>query len=90
MLHFQTRFQMFRKKIKKNIFLFGIIASKLAALKFSLLRREYLSSSFNVSRNSVNIWHITNRDFLQLNCIDSDHKYGKAAAVEISTIFGPV
>ena len=51
-----------------------IIASELSALTFSLLQREYLSSAVNVLKNSPKIFHITKRDFFQLNRLHSHHK----------------
>ena len=40
--------------------------------KFSLLSREYLWPAFNVSTNSPKSFHITKREFFQLNCFHSD------------------
>ena len=40
--------------------------------KFSLLRREYLSSAVNVLRNSTKISDITKRDMFQLHFAQSD------------------
>ena len=41
----------------------------IGCIKLSLWRREYLSMALNVLTNSVKIFRITNRDFLQLNCL---------------------
>ena len=44
----------------------------IVCLKFSILKREYLPSSVNVSINSPKILHITKRDFFQLNFVHID------------------
>ena len=59
------------KEIQKEFFVFEIIASELFALN-CLLRREYLPSALSVLGNSLEILHITNRDFLQVNCLHND------------------
>ena len=61
-----------QKKIKKKFFVFEITASKLVALNCLYLKREYLLSPISVLGNSLEILHITNRDVLQVNCLDSD------------------
>ena len=61
-----------QKKIKKKFFVFEITASKLVALNCLYLKREYLLSFLSVLGNSLEILHITNREFLQVNCLDSD------------------
>ena len=44
----------------------------IGSLRFSLLRREYLSSTVNVLINSLKILHVTKRDLFQLNYLHSD------------------
>ena len=44
----------------------------IGCIKFSLLRREYLSSAVNVLKNSSKSFHISKRDFLQPNCLHYD------------------
>ena len=41
-------------------------------VKLSPLKREYLPSALIVLGNSLEILHITNRDFLKVNCLQSD------------------
>ena len=41
-------------------------------VKLSLLRKGYLSLAANMLANGCKIWHITNRDFLQLYCLYSN------------------
>ena len=60
------------KKIQKKIFVFGINAFEFICVKLSPLRREYLPSALSGLANSLEILHITNRDFLQLNYLHSD------------------
>ena len=40
--------------------------------KLPLLRREYLSSGVNEIANTPKILHITQRDFLNPNCLQRD------------------
>ena len=49
--------------------------------KFSLLRREYLSSTVSVFTNSLKISHVTKKDILQHNLCQNDKKYDKSAAM---------
>ena len=53
----------------ENVFYFWDNYIWIRCLRLSLLRREYLSSAVNVLTNSPKILKITNRDFIQLNCI---------------------
>ena len=41
-------------------------------VKFSLLRREYLSPAVNVLKNSLKILCITKRNFFEINCLHFD------------------
>ena len=59
------------KKFGKSFFVSEIIASW---NKLSQLRREYLWSAVNILTKSPKIWHITKREFLQLNCVHSDQE----------------
>ena len=36
----------------------------------------------------LKILRITRRDFFHLNCLHSDHKYGKGGVAQMSTVFG--
>ena len=56
----------------------------------SRLRREYLSSTVNVLTNHLKILNKTKRDFFRLKSLQVINKDGKAAIVEISTVFQPV
>ena len=44
----------------------------IGSVELSLLRREYLSSAVNVLTSSLKIFHITKKDFFQLNSLDSN------------------
>ena len=39
----------------------------MGCIKLSLLGREHLSTALIVLTNSLNLWHIPKRDFLELN-----------------------
>ena len=60
------------KKIDKNFFGFCDKCICIVCIEVSLLRREYLLSAVNVSTNSLKIFRLTMRDFLQLNYVHSD------------------
>ena len=62
-----------QSKTEKKLFFWGN-SIWIGWVKFSLLRREYLSSAVNVLTNSLKIFHRTNKDFLQLNYFHSDQK----------------
>ena len=51
--------------------------------KLSLLRTEHLSTALIVLTNSLKLLHITKRDFLQLNCLLLDQKYGTGVVAQI-------
>ena len=53
-------------------FCFGDTCIWIGRVKLSLLRREYLSLALSVLGNSLEILHVTKRDFLQVNCLHSD------------------
>ena len=60
------------KKNPENLFFYfwdNIIW--ICCIKMSLLRREYFSSAMNVLTASLQILHMTKRDFFQLNCLHS-------------------
>ena len=59
------------QKLEK-VFCFRDTGIWIGWLKLSLIRREYLPSALSVLGNSLEISNVTNRDFLQLNCIHSD------------------
>ena len=56
-----------KEKFQKNYFFFLDNCASSCFLKFSMFRREYLSSTFNVLKNSVKISNLTKADFAQLN-----------------------
>ena len=66
-----TKFQTFRKTSEKY-FCFWDNCIWTGCVKLSLLRTEYLSSALIVLTKSLNILHITNRDFLKLYCLHID------------------
>ena len=55
------------KKSSENIFRFLHNSIWKCCNKLPLLRREYLSSTVNGLKNSIKIFHITHRDFFNLN-----------------------
>ena len=71
MFKIEFKFRKRKKKFKK-CFCFWDNCIWTSCNKLSLLRREYLSSAVSVLGKSPNILHITERDFLQLNCLHSD------------------
>ena len=44
----------------------------IGCLKLSVLTREYLSSAVNMLGNIFKVFHITEKDFLQLSCLHSE------------------
>ena len=44
----------------------------IGCVNLSLLRREYLSATFNALRKCAKVFHIVMRAFFQLICLDSD------------------
>ena len=68
---FKSEFKNAAKKWEK-VFCFRDNCIWIGCIKFCLLRREYLPSALNVLQNSVEILHVTNTDFLQVNCVHSD------------------
>ena len=60
-----------KKKIRKS-FLFGDNCVRIGCVKFSLLRREYLSSAVNVLTNSYKALRLTKTDFFRLNYLPND------------------
>ena len=63
-----------QKKKQKMFFFLRENPIWIGCVKLSLLRREYLPSALSVLGNSLEILHVTNRDFLQVDCLDSDQK----------------
>ena len=61
-----------QKKIERKFVFFEILASELVCVKLFLLRREYLPSALSVLGNSLEIFHVTNRDLLRVNSLHSD------------------
>ena len=60
------------KKNQEKVFCFWDNCIWICCVKLSLLRREYLPSTLSVLGKSFEILHITNRQFLQVNCLHSD------------------
>ena len=79
-----------QQKIQKSFLVSRDICVQIGCVKLSQLKREYLPSALSVLGNSLEIYHITNRDFLQVNCLRSNHRYGKGAAIQFSRMFGRV
>ena len=79
----------FRKLKKKWETIFGFWDSFIwkCFYKLSLLRTEYLLSAVSGLTNSPQIGHVTQGDFLELNCPALIKKYGKGPAFQISTVF---
>ena len=62
-----SKFKLDFKNAEKNsekVFCFRDTCIWIGCVKLSLLRREYLPSALSVLGNSLEILHITNRDFL--------------------------
>ena len=57
-------------------------------MKFSMFRREYLSSVVNVLKNSVKISNQTKGDFVLLNLPQIHEKIVNSGAELISALFG--
>ena len=60
-----------QKKVKK-VFCFRDNCIGVGSVKLPPLRNEYLPSELSVLKNSFEILHVTNRDFLQVNFLRSD------------------
>ena len=60
------------KKIEKMLFFLRDNCIAIGCVKLSQVRREYLLSALSLLGNSVKILHVTNRGFLQVNCVHSD------------------
>ena len=56
-------------KNPKNVFSFRDNCMWMSCIKLSLLGREHLSTAVIVLTNSLNLFHLTKRDFLPLNCL---------------------
>ena len=68
----RSKFDLHSKYSEKNRqkgFCFIYNWTPIACIKLSLLRTEYLSSVFNVLTNSPKIFHITQRNFFELNLL---------------------
>ena len=62
-----------QKKIVESFFCFWDNSIWIGWLKLSVLRREYFQSALSMLGKSLEIFHITNRDFLQVNRLQRDH-----------------
>ena len=70
-----SRFNLYFKNAAKNsekVFCFWNNCIWTGIVKFSLLRKGYLSSPVKVLTSSPKIWHVNKRDFLWLSCLGSD------------------
>ena len=70
-----SKFKLDFKNAQKNsekVFSFPDYCIWIGCVKLSLLRREYLPSALSVLGNSLDILHITNRNFLKVNCLHRD------------------
>ena len=63
-----------QKKILKKLFCSWDNCIWISCIKLSLLRRAYLSLAVNVLTNSLEILHMTRRDFFRLKFLQSDQK----------------
>ena len=61
-----------QKKKQKMFFFLRENPIWIGCVKLSLLRREYLPSALSVLGNSLEILHVTNRDFFQINSFHRD------------------
>ena len=60
------------KKKLQNVFRFRDNCIEIRCVKLPLSKREYLPSPLSVLGNSLEIFQITNREFLQVNCLHND------------------
>ena len=60
------------EKNSEKVFSFPDNCIWIGCVKLSLLKREYLSSALSLLIKSLEILHVTNRDFLQDNFLNSD------------------
>ena len=60
-----------QKENSKKVFFLGENCIWIGCGKLSQLRREYLPSALSLLGESFEILHVTNRDFLQVNCLHS-------------------
>ena len=61
-----------KKKKSEKVFRFRDNCIEIRCVKLPLSKREYLPSPLSVLGNSLEIFQITNRDFLQVNCLRND------------------
>ena len=61
------------KKVAKKAFCFSDNCVCIGCIKFSLRRRQYLSSAVNVLTNTYKILIPTKTDFFGLNYLQSDY-----------------
>ena len=61
-----------KKELRKRS-CFTDISISIGCVELSLLTKKYLSLVVNVLTDSLQILHITKRDFVQLHCLYSDH-----------------
>ena len=62
------------EKNSEKVFRFWDNWMWIGSLKFSLLRREYLSSAVNVLTNSLKLLYSTKTEFFRLNYLNSDQE----------------
>ena len=63
-----------KKNCETVFFLFFFLDNCIVCVKLFLLRTEYLATSLNVLKHRLKIVHITNTEFLQLNCFHIDQQ----------------
>ena len=68
---FKLDFKNAEKKSEKVFYFWGTFIW-IGWVKLSLLRREYLLSAHSLLGNSLEILHISKKDFLRVNCLHSD------------------
>ena len=84
----ESKLRKCKKKLESK-FLFWDNCSVKCCFRLSLLRREYLLSGVSALINNRNILHITQGDFSTWIAFAWINKYGKAAVLQISTVFRP-
>ena len=74
------RFQKSSKEFRKN-FCYWDNCISIGIVKLSVLRTGFFLSAANVLRSSPKIWHVNNRDFLQLIDLTVIDEYDKGAVM---------
>ena len=61
-----------QEKIEQKLLCFWDDCVGIGCVKYSLLRREYLSSAVNVLTNTYKAFRLTKTDFFRLNFLQND------------------